>query len=89
MSSSRPREAPMSETLPCPECGIEAMKLVVETCRLKDGLSVPRLRHFRCQACGARFFTDEAMDAIQSRREKAAPPGLRVAESHAQYGEKR
>jgi hypothetical protein len=50
---------------------------------------VPRLRHFRCQACGARFFTDEAMDAIQSRREKAAPPGLRVAESHAQYGEKR
>jgi hypothetical protein len=65
------------------------MRLVVEPCRLGDGLQMPRLRHFRCKACGARFFTDEAMDAIQSRRAEAASHGLRVAESHAPYGKKR
>ena len=89
MSSSRQRAALTSESLPCPECGAEAMRLVVETCHLGDGSQVPRLRHFRCKACGARFFTDEAMDAIQSRRAKATRPAFQVAESRAKYGKKR
>ena len=89
MSLSRQREALISEPLPCPECGSEAMQLVVETCRMGDGLRAPRLRHFRCKTCGARFFTDEAMDAIQSLRAKGTRPALQVAESRAKYGKER
>ena len=89
MSSSRQKEALISEPLPCPECGAEAMRLVVETCRLGDGLQAPRLRHFRCKSCGARFFTDEAMEAIQALRAKVARTALQVAESGAKYGKER
>jgi len=72
MSSSHPREAPISEPLPCPECGKMEMVTVVETCRLADGLTVKRLRHYRCRSCGARLFDDDAMHRIQQRR--AEPP---------------
>ena len=68
MSSSPRKEAPMSKAFPCPECGAARMVRTVEDCRLDDGLSVRRLRHFRCQACGARFFDDDAMHRIQSER---------------------
>ncbi len=68
MSSSRPREAPISEPLPCPECGKTEMVSVVETCRLADGLAVKRLRHYRCRSCGARLFDDAAMHRIQQER---------------------
>jgi len=68
MSSSRPREAPISEPLPCPECGKMEMVSVVETCRLADGLTVKRLRHYRCRSCHARFFDDAAMHRIQQQR---------------------
>ena len=44
------------------------MVRTVENCRLDDGLRVIRLRHFKCQACGARFFDDDAMHRIQSER---------------------
>ena len=70
MSSSPQREARMSEPLPCSECGAMQMAVVVGNCRLDDGLSVKHLRHFRCRACGARFFDDEAMHRIQTERAK-------------------
>jgi len=40
----------------------------VENCRLDDVPSVRRLRHFKCQAWGARFFDDDAVRRIQSER---------------------
>lgn len=60
----------MSEPLPCPECGVAQMTQVTEACRLDDGLIVKNLRHFRCRACGARFFDDEAIHRIQNERAK-------------------
>jgi predicted RNA-binding Zn-ribbon protein involved in translation (DUF1610 family) len=68
MSSSHPREAPVSEPLPCPECGKTEMVSVVATCRLVGGLTVKRLRHYRCRSCGARVFDDAAMHRIQQER---------------------
>ena len=70
MSSSPQREARMSQPLPCPECGAVKMTHVVGSCRLDDGLTVKSLRHFRCRACGAKFFDDEAMHRIQAERTK-------------------
>ncbi|MBI2438134.1 MAG: hypothetical protein HYV36_04895 [Lentisphaerae bacterium] len=46
------------------------MSRTVENCRLDDGLFIKRLRHFKCRACGARFFDDDAMHCIQSHRAK-------------------
>jgi hypothetical protein len=46
------------------------MAHTVEDCRAEDGLTVRRLRHFKCGACGARFFDDAAMHRIQSERAK-------------------
>jgi hypothetical protein len=37
-------------------------------CRLADGLRIGRLRYLQCRSCGARFFDDDAMHAIQSAR---------------------
>ena len=68
MSSSRPREAPISEPFPCPECEKVELVSVVETCRLGDGLTVRKLRHYKCRACGARLFGDAAMHRIQEER---------------------
>jgi len=48
------------------------MARVVETCRLEDGAVVKRLDHYRCQACGARFFDDAAMHVIQTVRSAMA-----------------
>jgi transcriptional regulator NrdR family protein len=44
------------------------MVSVVESCRLADGPTVKRLRHYRCRSCGARFFDDAAMHRIQQQR---------------------
>jgi len=44
------------------------MVSVVETCRLADGLTVKRLRHYRCRSCGARCFDDAAMQRIEQKR---------------------
>jgi hypothetical protein len=44
----------------------------VENCRIGDCLSVKRLRHFKCRACGARLYDDDAMHRIQSERAKHA-----------------
>ncbi len=68
MSSSHPKETPISEPLPCPECGKTKVVSVVETCRLADELTVKKLRHFRCQSCDARFFDNAAMHRIQQER---------------------
>ena len=58
----------MSEPLPCPECGAVQMVRTVENCPLEEGLVVRRLRHFKCESCGARFFDDDAMHRIQTER---------------------
>ncbi|MGD0655810.1 MAG: hypothetical protein ABSA16_15840 [Thermoguttaceae bacterium] len=68
MSSSRPKEAPINEPFPCPECGKIEMASVVETCQLADGLTIKRLRHYKCRSCGARLFDDAAMHRIQQYR---------------------
>ena len=72
MSSFHQKGAPISEPLPCPECGEIQMTRTVETCRLEDGLTVRRLRHYKCQSCGARFFDDDAMHRIQALRASRA-----------------
>ena len=78
MSSYPRKEAPISEPLPCPECGELCMETHVETCRLGDGLAVKKLRHLKCSACGARFFDDNAMHRIQSvRNAQTATPTIR------------
>jgi transcriptional regulator NrdR family protein len=68
MSSYPPKEAPIIKPLPCPECGQVQMIRVIETCQLEDGFTVKKLRHYKCQTCGARFFDDEAMNRIQTER---------------------
>lgn len=68
MSLSPQSVAPISEPYPCPECGELGLVQVVETCRLSDGLTVKKLRHFKCTACSTRFFDDEAIHRIQSER---------------------
>ncbi len=68
MSSSHPREAPISEPFPCVECGKTEVVSVVENCRLADGLTIKRLRHYKCRSCGAKFFDDDAMHRIQQQR---------------------
>jgi predicted RNA-binding Zn-ribbon protein involved in translation (DUF1610 family) len=72
MSSYPAKKAQISEPYPCPDCGAEKMVTVVETCRLEDGLVVKDLQHYKCRACGARFFDDNAMHRIQSARAKKA-----------------
>ena len=66
----RLEQAPTSEPLPCAECGRVEVVLVVEGCRLADGLMVRGLRHHRCRACGERLFDDDAMHRIQGERAK-------------------
>lgn len=68
MSPSNRKEAPISEPLPCPECRKTELVSVVETCRLADGLTVKRLRRYRCRFCGARLFDAAAMHRIQQQR---------------------
>ena len=68
MSSSHRKEAPISEPLPCPECGKVELVSVVEICRLTDGLTVKRLRHYKCRSCGTRLFDDAAIHRIQQER---------------------
>jgi YgiT-type zinc finger domain-containing protein len=68
MPSSHPKEAQISEPFPCPECGKVELISVTETCQLADGLTIKRLRHFKCQSCGTRLFDDAAMHRIQEYR---------------------
>jgi hypothetical protein len=68
MSSFHPKEAPISEPFPCPECGKIEMVSVVETCQLADGLTIKRLRYYKCRSCGERLFDDPAMHRIQQYR---------------------
>jgi transcriptional regulator NrdR family protein len=68
------RKDQTSERLPCPECGAMELRRVVENRRLDDGVSVKRLPHFKCCACGARFFDDGARHRIQAERAKQQVP---------------
>ena len=54
------------------------MARVVKTCHLEGGLTVKRLSHYKCQACQARLFEDEAMHAIQAARSAAAKTRTRT-----------
>jgi hypothetical protein len=74
MSLSHRKRAPISEPLPCPECGKMEMVRVTENYRSPDGVEVGRLAHYRCAACRARFFDEEAIRAIQSARACQATP---------------
>ena len=70
MSSFHPKEAQISEPLPCPECGEIRLSRTMENCLLGDGVTIKKLRHYKCHSCGARFFDDDAMHHIQKVREK-------------------
>ena len=48
------------------------MTRTIETCRLRDGLTVKELRPYKCQSCGERFFDDDAMHHVQAVRESRA-----------------
>ena len=48
-----------AEPLPCPECGAKAMRLVVETRRMVDGLQVPQLRHSGARRAARVFLGSE------------------------------
>ena len=68
MSSSRQKEALISEPFPCSECGRVEMVSVTEACHLAGGVTVKKLRHYKCRACGARLFDDDAMHRIGQER---------------------
>jgi YgiT-type zinc finger domain-containing protein len=68
MSLSHQKEAPTSKYLPCPECGKIHMAPTTETFHLPDGLMVRKIPHYKCRSCGSRFFDDDAIHQIQSRR---------------------
>lgn len=70
MSLSPQNVVPTSEPYPCPECGVLGLKQTIETCQLSDGLTVKRLGHLKCTACGVRLFDDEAIHRIQSERSR-------------------
>lgn len=68
MSSYHQKETRISEPFLCPECGKAKVITVTETCRLTDGMTVKRLRHYKCESCGFRLFDDDAMHRIQQER---------------------
>jgi hypothetical protein len=74
MSSSRQKEAPISELFPYPECGKTEMVSIMETCHLADGLTIKRLRQYKCRSCAARLFDDAAIHRIQQERAEHATP---------------
>ena len=51
--------------MPCPECGALAMVPVRKAMRFPDGLVLPKLKRFQCKKCGANFFDDASMEAIE------------------------
>ena len=68
MSSSLRKKARTSSAIPCPGCGRKGMKVVVESCTLRDGTRMTDLKQYKCGACHARYFDDEAMHRIQAQR---------------------
>jgi transcription elongation factor Elf1 len=68
MSSFHRKEAPISEPFPCPECGKNSVVTVIENCRLDDGTTIKKLRHYKCRNCGVRLFDTDAMHGIQRQR---------------------
>ncbi len=56
--------------LPCPECGFVSMKRIKADCTLNDGTKVPGLKHYLCSTCGSKFYDNEAMERIESIRQR-------------------
>ena len=75
MSLYHPKEVPISEPFPCPECGKVSMRRKIENCKLEDGFIIRRLKHYKCLSCGSRFFDDDAMHRIQAERAHHALKG--------------
>lgn len=65
----------------CPVCGRKKMIRVNKSCRLEDGVVVPKLDRLQCQACGEDFFDLYAMDQITEfrRHYQQKKPALRLA----------
>ncbi len=54
----------------CPMCGQKALIRVNKSCRLEDGLVIPKLDRLQCQACKEDFFDLYAMDQIAEFRKR-------------------
>ncbi len=68
MSLSHQKEVLISEPYPCPECGENSLKTVVEDYELSGGIKIRRLKHLKCTSCGLHYFDDNAMHKIQKFR---------------------
>ncbi len=65
------RLAPPPSGWKCPSCGQNQMSRVNKSCKLADGLVMPKLDRLQCQACGEDFFDLFAMDQIAAFRREA------------------
>ena len=83
MSSSHPREAPISEPVPCPECGKIEVISVVETCRLADGLTVKRSSSLQVPILRSPVFSEMLQSTAFSKSATAADGGTIVEVSLA------
>jgi predicted RNA-binding Zn-ribbon protein involved in translation (DUF1610 family) len=62
------RLSPPAAGWKCPSCGQKKLIRVNKSCRLEDGVVVPKLDRLQCQACGEDFFDLFAMDQIAAFR---------------------
>jgi hypothetical protein len=62
------RLAPPATGWKCPSCGQKALIRVNKSCRLEDGLVIPKLDRLQCQNCKEDFFDLYAMDQIAEFR---------------------
>ena len=74
MYSSHQKEARISETFPCPECGEMVLQYFEEDVVLSDGKIIHKLLHLKCGSCKARFYDDDAIHIIQSERHISPTP---------------
>ena len=76
----KPYEQKAATGWKCPSCGQKKLFRVNKSCRLEDGLVIPKLDRLQCQACGEDFFDLFAMDQIAAfRREPAVTPSARAS----------
>lgn len=66
------RLAPPATGWKCPSCGQKTLIRVNKSCRLEDGLVIPKLDRLQCQNCKEDFFDMYAMDQIAEFRQRQA-----------------